>query len=1042
MGDICKELKVIPQFVGSCWFNSFLMAILYSENARKVMINYSKKWDKKDKFFNILKNILKKNYSDPKIAYYYNQMQPQLILFKFLKKIDLVTEKNIKSNIRKDLSSFGWSHSYFTKFVKFVNHKTLDIYYNKSKDHTIINFHKNILFDRNDNKIVNSFVYKKINIEKEKKEIINLITEIPDFLILYHSVLFEKKIIMRAYDVVKSKNPEEANVYNFDSYNYSQDGIKEHRDFIYLNNVKYKLDSCIIGNYDDGEIQHSIVGITCNGERYVYNGWINTTYDPAMKEKILLEKSFPCSLIKYHWDLNSTDSFCLNPNECKLNFKIDKTKLCFSFGKGERILLYVRVDNNDLIKTTELSTLTSSKVQLSNLKEIIKDIYQIDNLNRNELNRHLYNIALKEQKIDKEIFNLDNKSIEELRDILLNKLLLNYDIYKKRITRKEVYSKFKHLKDHKGTLLKQQVFLTDFIHENYSSIDKMLLFHGIGTGKTCTSITIAESIMDKNKLMKVLVILPARLKTNFIDELISQTCGFDRYISKTDFDKYINIQTTKKEKEVIRKKFMKKINENYTIISYESLRNLLMKTNNIKELILEITKNKIIIIDEIHNLITTRIKIETIVNIIKSNKIPKNTKMINGVIMRLMTLLADKTSKFFLLTATPVFDNYGQFIELVMNLCPDIKESEIKRNVNDLDFLLKKIRGKVSFYKLNDLNAYPDIIKSNIEIPLSKTQDKMISNITSDNSLDFSTLFCVTERQLSISTYSIENKSKVFSNLDEYAPKLKKLFELLELPGKHVVYSNFINYCLHLIAAYLKENGWNDYLENGSKNYKTFIIWDASLDDTDKQDIKSILNSVSNIDGKIIRVVLGSPSIKEGISFKHVQHLHQIDPVWNSSAKAQIEGRCIRYKSHEDIPLNHPILKRVVHIHNYISVSRNNGLIAKTCDYKIYFEIITKKLKVIQIIENLLKKVSVDYYLWDDNKKPSRSSNISLLSRDRDELLSILDNKKVKPKINKLVGNNCPVKRRPFNNEKCLNKDYPYMRKNPKGFNCCYKKAK
>jgi hypothetical protein len=203
-----------------------------------------------------------------------------------------------------------------------------------------------------------------------------------------------------------------------------------------------------------------------------------------------------------------------------------------------------------------------------------------------------------------------------------------------------------------------------------------------------------------------------------------------------------------------------------------------------------------------------------------------------------------------------------------------------------------------------------------------------------------------------------------------------------------------------------------------------------------------VLNSVSNIDGKIIRVVLGSPSIKEGISFKHVQHLHQIDPVWNSSAKAQIEGRCIRYKSHEEIPLNHPILKRVVHIHNYISVSRNNGLIAKTCDYKIYFEIITKKLKVIQIIENLLKKVSVDYYLWDDNKKPSRSSNISLLSHDRDELLSILDNKKVKPKINKLEGNNCPVKRRPFNNEKCLNKDYPYMRKNPKGFNCCYKKAK
>ena len=507
MGDICKELKVIPQFVGSCWFNSFLMAILYSENARKVMINYSKKWDKKDKFFNILRNILKKNYSDPKIAYYYNQMQPQLILFKFLKKIDLVTEKNIKSNIRKDLSSFGWSHSYFTKFVKFVNHKTLDIYYNKSKDHTIINFHKNILFDRNDNKIVNSFIYKKINIEKEKKEIINLITEIPDFLILYHSVLFEKKIIMRAYDVVKSKNPEEANVYNFDSYNYSQDGIKEHKDFIYLNNVKYKLDSCIIGNYDDGEIQHSIVGITCNGERYVYNGWINSTYDPAMKEKILLEKSFPCSLIKYHWDLNSTDSFCLNPNECKLNFKIDKTKLCFSFGKGERILLYVRVDNNDLIKTNELSTLTSSKVQLSNLKEIIKDIYQIDNLNRNELNRHLYNIALKEQKIDKEIFNLDNKSIEELRDILLNKLLSNYDIYKKRITRKEVYCKFKHLKDHKGTLIKSKddKCFDIYKNENLDIIIEELIKNNIDSYDIIIESLIKHKTQDFRKLRNLLL---------------------------------------------------------------------------------------------------------------------------------------------------------------------------------------------------------------------------------------------------------------------------------------------------------------------------------------------------------------------------------------------------------------------------------------------------------------------------------------------------------------------------------------------------------
>ena len=562
----------------------------------------------------------------------------------------------------------------------------------------------------------------------------------------------------------------------------------------------------------------------------------------------------------------------------------------------------------------------------------------------------------------------------------------------------------------------------------------MLLFHGIGTGKTCTSITIAESIMKKDPKMTVLVILPARLKTNFIDELISENCGMNRYISKTDYNVYIDFKTSIKDKENIRKKFIKKISEKYDIISYENLRSKLIKTSNIKEYINEITKNRIIIIDEVHNLITTKINNKIIEKILIDNKIPKNTKMINGVIMRLLTLLTNKTSKMFLLTATPVFDNYGQFIELVLNLRPDIKENELKRNINDLEFLIEKIRGKISFYKINDLKDYPTSVIDNIEIPLSNTQDNMISN------LDNRDKYCINERQISISTYGISNKEKVYSNLKEYAPKLIKLFELLLLEGKHVIYSNFINYCLHLIAYYLKANGWNNYTEDGIKKYKTYVIWDASLNDDNKQDVKNILNSVSNIDGRDIKIILGSPSIKEGISFKHIQHLHQIDPVWNSSAKTQVEGRCIRYKSHDEIPFNHPTLKRKVIIHNYISVARKNGLVEKTCDSKIYFEIIKKKTKIISIIEKLLMKVSIDYYIWNDDKSPTnKSSNISL-SKEKDDLEDML-NKDKKRTVNNKIGNNCPVIRRPTE-DKCLNNDYPFLRINNKGFNCCYKKNK
>jgi hypothetical protein len=1049
MGDYCRDLKVIPQFVGSCWFNSILMSVLYSQYSRRIITKVSKKWDKKDKFLNILRYILKKNYNDPAIAYYYNQIQPQLLLFKFLKKYDVKIEKIIKNKIKNNITNFGWNNFYYPIFLKNLDPKILDIYYDKDTNNYIVDFHKNIEMTYT-NEIKTIYNYKKINVPKEREEILKKINDIPNYLIIYHSDLITNKIISKGYNVLYKYNKSEADTYNLASYDVKFDGIKEYKDIITFNGVKYILDSCLLGNFDKGSNKHSIVGITCNGNRYVYNGWTTQTNDPAMKDnKIKNGNIFPCSLMNFNWNLRKNEEFCLNSKYCKLDFVKNKSDLCFSFAKGERTLVYVRVDEE---KTTNITTLNSSQVNLTDIKKLIRDIYQIDKLNEDELKKHLLFFIINEnkEKNEEQLFKhiqyyFRGKTIDDMKELLFENIIKKYDIPEKKnknfISRKDVYKNFKSFKDFKGKLLKQQVFLADFINGNYDNIDKMLLFHGIGTGKTCTSITIAESIMSKNISMKVLVILPARLKTNYIDELISEKCGMNKYISSNDYNKYINTKTSNNDKDIIRKKFMKKISDKYEIISYENLRNRLLKSTDIKETIDNITKNRIVIIDEIHNLITSKINSITIETILKNNKIPKKTKMINGVIMRLMTYLANKTSKFFLLTATPVFDNFGQFIELVLNLRPDIKENELKRNINDLEFLVEKLRGKVSFYKLKDLSDYPKTIIDNIEIPLSKTQDNLI-NFAESSKNENSNMFCINERQISISTYGLNNKDKVFSNLTEYAPKLKKLFELLTLDGKHVVYSNFINYCLYLIAAYLKQNGWNNYIEDGIKKNKTFVIWDASLNDDNKQDVKNILNSISNIDGSDIKIVLGSPSIKEGISFLHIQHLHQIDPVWNSSAKTQVEGRCIRFKSHEDIPLNHPTLKRKVVIHNYISVARKDGLVLKTCDSKIYYEIIKKKEKVISLIERLLGKVAIDYYLWTDDKSPKGKSSKISLSKEKEELEEILKKKTAKERnvVNK-NKNNCPVIRRPSKN-KCLNSNFPFIRVNAKGFPCCYKKLK
>ena len=69
---------------------------------------------------------------------------------------------------------------------------------------------------------------------------------------------------------------------------------------------------------------------------------------------------------------------------------------------------------------------------------------------------------------------------------------------------------------------KEEVKTTKYIPYNYQQLLKnfmsnnspykgILLYHGLGTGKTCTSITIAEHLKkDKN----IIVMLPASLKNN------------------------------------------------------------------------------------------------------------------------------------------------------------------------------------------------------------------------------------------------------------------------------------------------------------------------------------------------------------------------------------------------------------------------------------------------------------------------------------------------------------------------------------------------
>lgn len=595
----------------------------------------------------------------------------------------------------------------------------------------------------------------------------------------------------------------------------------------------------------------------------------------------------------------------------------------------------------------------------------------------------------------------------------------------------------------------QQNFLKEYVQNN-PDWKKLLLYHEIGSGKTCTAITIAEDFLAINPLNKITIILPARLKTNMIDELISP-CSMNKYISNEEYILYNKCDTPLKIKNNIKKKFINAIYEKYNILSFEKFRiNMLLHKSNIINYIKSFSKNNLIIIDEVHNLFSTNYDNRNYIEIETIGEIKKNFKGLNTILLKLISKYADDSNKMLLLTATPIFNNIDQLKELTLIMTP---EAKIEKNYK-LSNLIEYLRGKISYFPGISLNAYPTSIYNYHNIIISKTQDEKINEIIEKNEDPENPdkeSFLSNQRQCSLSCLPDNLKVKtnmnmVLSNMPEYSPKIYDLINNIKNNiGKQIIYTSFIDTGVNVIVEILKKNGWislkevvNDIkLWNKYKN-KVYAIWSGIIKDNEKQLIKSIINNTNNLFGDKLKIVIGSPSIREGISFKHIQNIHILDPVWNISAKKQIEGRAIRFCSHIDIDEVRDFpLKRNVIIDIYQLIPRLKGELIETPDQIIYNIIEKKKVSVIKG-ENALKKVSIDYHLFkkiystlptSSPKYNSQKSNISIENN--------IEMKNRKKKI--MEKTNCPKPRRPI---KGLCNDGYNKKINNNGYECCYKNKK
>ena len=218
------------------------------------------------------------------------------------------------------------------------------------------------------------------------------------------------------------------------------------------------------------------------------------------------------------------------------------------------------------IKKKKIEPIINIKNENKNKKTKTNNLNKQPNLEEN------VTIAYKPiNEISNKISNFVNKNdemIEPLSWVLPNKKefinWISQTFFKYRATGQKLpaYKGFKPFK--------YQKLLRDYMQNN-SPYRGVLLYHGLGVGKTCSSIIIAEKLKTQRNIV---VMLPASLKNNFITDGL-MFCGDPMY--KTNPELY---------------------KEKYTFISYNAS-NTTTQLKRIGSL-----DNKVIIIDEVHNLIS------------------------------------------------------------------------------------------------------------------------------------------------------------------------------------------------------------------------------------------------------------------------------------------------------------------------------------------------------------------------------------------------------------------------------------------------------
>lgn len=460
----CNNVVTIPQYTGTCWFNAILMSILYSQYSRKLLLYNNNFKNEKEPIFKILYDILYKNYISPeKAKKYFDIMRPEVILDALIP--DKIFARYLITN--------GWAHNLFIRnFINYIGKTSILFdYYNKK---FYCGISECMEFSYRHNEYVSILYIDAIRNHIHKLK--NMKTN-PDYIIVNlwdnlgnkHDKLFIDTMIHDSISKLKD-------THTLKSFDFKHKGLNKFDNIITFNGDNYILDSCLLANYNKDVVKgrHAITGITCKNNRYVYNGWTRATIDPAKNEILFKNESLPCELMKYNWNIKSRNKFCINPL-CKLDIlkKSPQNNMCFSFNKGKRTLVYVKMNSNYKSIDENISS-SSAKKEIKKcpsgkILKIIKVERCILKKNSNKL------LILKYKNENKKY----KETIKKLKDLIINdknKINILKNEIKQITSKSKILEIRKIIKSLKEKIMKDNKNIKDIknkIIDNKIEIDKL-----------------------------------------------------------------------------------------------------------------------------------------------------------------------------------------------------------------------------------------------------------------------------------------------------------------------------------------------------------------------------------------------------------------------------------------------------------------------------------------------------------------------------------------------------------------------------------------